>query len=229
MEPVIQEQVTTLLGNYGWMFIAGMIMLLFRSTIENAVAGLMVFIGSDYDEDDDSYDEESEEEFSATLRVAGNCHSYDEDATITSEFDSETPNAVAGKQVIIKSTVTNTGDVETMYTLSVNGINDWATLASIDDQVFTLAAGENKEVNIILNVDSNAEGDKGFTIKTTYGENKITEHKVSLSISASNTQLTPFVDNVKSNWFIYVIILVNIILIIAIISVIRSMVSPRPL
>ena len=52
MEPVIKEQVTTLLGNYGWMFIAGMVMLLFRSTVENAVAGLMVFIGSDYDEDD---------------------------------------------------------------------------------------------------------------------------------------------------------------------------------
>ena len=52
MEPVIKEQVTALLGNYGWMFIAGMVMLLFRSTIENAVAGLMVFIGSDYDEDD---------------------------------------------------------------------------------------------------------------------------------------------------------------------------------
>ena len=52
MEPVIKEQVTTLLGNYGWMFVAGMVMLLFRSTIENAVAGLMVFIGSDYDEDD---------------------------------------------------------------------------------------------------------------------------------------------------------------------------------
>ena len=52
MEPVIQEQVTTLLGNYGWMFVAAMVMLLFRSTVENAVAGLMVFIGSDYDEDD---------------------------------------------------------------------------------------------------------------------------------------------------------------------------------
>ena len=47
MEPVIQEQVTTLLGNYGWMFVAAMVMLLFRSTVENAVAGLMVFIGSD--------------------------------------------------------------------------------------------------------------------------------------------------------------------------------------
>ena len=52
METEIKQQVTTLLGDYGWMFIAGMIMLLFRSTIENAVAGLMVFIGPDYDEDD---------------------------------------------------------------------------------------------------------------------------------------------------------------------------------
>ena len=52
MEAEIKQQVTTLLGDYGWMFIAGMIMLLFRSTVENAVAGLMVFIGPDYDEDD---------------------------------------------------------------------------------------------------------------------------------------------------------------------------------
>jgi hypothetical protein len=52
VEAEIKQQVTTLLGDYGWMFIAGMIVLLFRSTIENAVAGLMVFIGPDYDEDD---------------------------------------------------------------------------------------------------------------------------------------------------------------------------------
>jgi hypothetical protein len=52
MEAEIKQQVTTMLGDYGWMFIAGMIMLLFRSTVENAVAGLMVFIGPDYDEDD---------------------------------------------------------------------------------------------------------------------------------------------------------------------------------
>ena len=52
MEAEIKQQVTTLLGDYGWMFIAGMVMLLFRSTVENAVAGLMVFIGPDYDEDD---------------------------------------------------------------------------------------------------------------------------------------------------------------------------------
>ena len=52
METEIQKQVTTLLGDYGWLFFVGIIMLLFRSTVENVVAGLMVFIGNDYDEDD---------------------------------------------------------------------------------------------------------------------------------------------------------------------------------
>ena len=52
MEAEIKQQVTTLLGDYGGLFFAGIMMLLFRSTVENAVAGLMVFIGSDYDEDD---------------------------------------------------------------------------------------------------------------------------------------------------------------------------------
>ena len=52
METEIQKQVTTFLGDYGWLFFVGIIMLLFRSTVENVVAGLMVFIGNDYDEDD---------------------------------------------------------------------------------------------------------------------------------------------------------------------------------
>ena len=52
MENLIQEQVTVLIGKYGWMFMAGIAILLFRTTIETAVAGLMVFMGNDYNEDD---------------------------------------------------------------------------------------------------------------------------------------------------------------------------------
>ena len=52
MEDLIQEQVTGLIGKYGWMFMAGIAVLLFRTTIETAVAGLMVFMGNDYNEDD---------------------------------------------------------------------------------------------------------------------------------------------------------------------------------
>ena len=52
MEDLIQKQVTELLGNYGWIFIISIAVLLFRQTIENAVDGFMVFFGNDYNEDD---------------------------------------------------------------------------------------------------------------------------------------------------------------------------------
>ena len=52
MEEQIQNQVSLLLGKYGWLFIVGVLTLLFRSTIEKFVAGMMVFMGNDYNEDD---------------------------------------------------------------------------------------------------------------------------------------------------------------------------------
>ena len=52
MEQEIQNQVSLLIGKYGWVFIVGVLTLLFRSTIEKFVAGLMVFMGNDYNEDD---------------------------------------------------------------------------------------------------------------------------------------------------------------------------------
>ena len=52
MEDLIQEQVTGLIGKYGWMFGAGVAILLFRQTIESFVAGVMIFMGGDYNEDD---------------------------------------------------------------------------------------------------------------------------------------------------------------------------------
>ena len=52
MEEQIQSQVSLLIGKYGWLFLVGVITLLFRSTIEKLVAGFMIFQGNDYNEDD---------------------------------------------------------------------------------------------------------------------------------------------------------------------------------
>ena len=52
MEDQVQGMVSELLGKYGWLFIVGVLTLLFRSTIEKLVAGLMIFMGNDYNEDD---------------------------------------------------------------------------------------------------------------------------------------------------------------------------------
>ena len=52
MEDAIQNQVSFLIGKYGWLFIVGVVTLLFRGTIEKFVSGMFVFMGNDYNEDD---------------------------------------------------------------------------------------------------------------------------------------------------------------------------------
>ena len=52
MEEQIQNQVSLIIGKYGWLFLVGVLTLLFRSTIEKFVSGLFIFMGNDYNEDD---------------------------------------------------------------------------------------------------------------------------------------------------------------------------------
>lgn len=48
----IQSYVSLLLGEYGWMLLAGLAVLFFKTTLESLIAGLLVFVGSDYNNDD---------------------------------------------------------------------------------------------------------------------------------------------------------------------------------
>ena len=48
----MEDQIQRLIGEYGWMFIAGAAILLFRSAIEGVVEGLKVFVGNDLNTDD---------------------------------------------------------------------------------------------------------------------------------------------------------------------------------
>ena len=48
----MEEQVTQLLGEYGWMFLAGSALFLFKSTIESAIEGLKIHFGNSIDTDD---------------------------------------------------------------------------------------------------------------------------------------------------------------------------------
>ena len=47
-----QSPIENLIGEYGWLFLAGIFTLLFQSTIREAVDGIMIFLGNDYNEDD---------------------------------------------------------------------------------------------------------------------------------------------------------------------------------
>ena len=52
IENAIQGNISVLLGEYGWMFLAGLAILFFKTTIESLLAGLVVFVGNDYNNDD---------------------------------------------------------------------------------------------------------------------------------------------------------------------------------
>ena len=52
IENVIQSNISVLLGEYGWMFLVGLAVLFFKTTIESLLAGIVVFVGNDYNNDD---------------------------------------------------------------------------------------------------------------------------------------------------------------------------------
>ena len=52
MDNQAQGFIEGLIGQYGWLFLAGVVTLIFQNTIREAVDGIMVFLGNDYNEDD---------------------------------------------------------------------------------------------------------------------------------------------------------------------------------
>jgi len=52
LEDSIQSDVSVLLGEYGWLLLAALVVLFFKTTIETLIAGLVVFVGNDYNNDD---------------------------------------------------------------------------------------------------------------------------------------------------------------------------------
>ena len=51
-EEQLQQQVEGFLGNWVWLLVSGVALLLFKSTIETIVEGLKVFLGKDLNTDD---------------------------------------------------------------------------------------------------------------------------------------------------------------------------------
>ena len=46
------EELKALINEYSWLFFTGVLLLLFNNTIQEAVDGIMLFLGNDYNEDD---------------------------------------------------------------------------------------------------------------------------------------------------------------------------------
>ncbi|MEM0465811.1 MAG: putative S-layer protein [Candidatus Pacearchaeota archaeon] len=191
----------------------------------------------DYDKSDGTYDITSENVFTKSLVVKGNClpttppTSFLIPPIITAELDSETPQAIAGKDILINVNVKNPNNQQITYTISVTGNSAWSEVQSIEPRTLTIPAGESRDATIALKINSDVKDvEKSFFIIATYGpNNEKTQQEVSLTITTSPSArgLDLIVQHLTENWFIYLIIVVNIVLIIAIIIVIRRMMIPR--
>ena len=175
------------------------------------------------DEDHDVLQNEEDDEAQKLITVnVGKCVDTSSSVSITAELSEDTPKAVVGEQFVVESTVKNTGSLSATYTVSVSGNEAWSEVSSIEPSTFTLASGESKKVSIYFNVESDAKaGNKDFTIKTTSGS-KTSEQKVAITLEEGLSS-SRIIQHIKANSFIYTIVLINLILLIAIIIVIVKM------
>jgi hypothetical protein len=186
----------------------------------------------DYDANDGTYNIVSDQTFTKDLIVKGNCQTTpvtptNVAPTITAELDQTTPEAIAGSEVMVDATIRNNDNKDATYTLSVSGNTAWSNLVSINPQTVTVPAGQSRDVSIALNIDSGIEGDNQLTINAAYGNNQVKSQNVALTVTKSSSGSNAIGQNLANNWFIYVIILINVVLIIAIIAVIVKMTRPR--
>ncbi|MCK4647639.1 putative S-layer protein [Candidatus Pacearchaeota archaeon] len=174
-----------------------------------------------FDEDDYIYEIENHEgdehdaKFYYSFKVEGNCISEPK-VTISADLESE---AKAGKELIVKVTITNTGVETSTFDISVGDYAEWASLGSMVPESITLDAGKSEDVLITLNVNSDVSGNQNFEIIVTEGT-KVLSKPVAVMIEKS-TGLAGITGGLISegNWPIWTIGAINIILVFIIIIV----------
>jgi len=173
-----------------------------------------------YDEEGDIYENKNDDKSRTTfsLNVEGSC-SIVPKASVSATLESES--ALAGKEVTIKATVTNTGTKTATYSLNAAGFAEWASLSGIDKKSLIIDAGESEEVLITLSINNDASGEQDFSIELVEG-NKILTQPVKVTVEKSS--LFPNITGMFSgiagdNWYLWGIGALNVLLVLVIIMV----------
>jgi hypothetical protein len=176
-----------------------------------------------YDDEDmannDVYEnrEEDEAKYPLPINVEGNCQKISK-VSIVAALES---GGKAGEELEVKATITNIGEADTNYALSVEDYSEWADSAELEKESIELDSGESEEIIITLNVKEDVSGEKTFNIQTIAGT-EITKQPVSVTIE-EKTSFWPSITGkviTEDNRSLWIIAAVNIILILAIILVI---------
>jgi len=172
----------------------------------------------DYDDYDNTYSDYNT--YSLKFKAGTDCKVVG-DVTMSIALDSQ--QVLAGKEVKINATLTNPAFTSMIYSISVEGLGDWAQVKSVSPQTITLAPNEKKTVVTTLQLDNSAAGDKTFSIKVTYGGQAKTQ-AVSMFVNQNSASIFGNIKNwfgadswIGQHWSLLLIILVNVVLIAVII------------
>jgi len=166
------------------------------------------------DENGDVYNNDfndDDSEFTVPLQVSGHC------SPEVSVSASTVSGGQAGKDLVIKATVTNTGSSQAAYTLSVSGSDSWASSYTLDQTSLILGAGESRDVTATFDVNKDASGSQTFSLDLT-SDGQLTSQSVTVSIEPSKGFLTGFAIG-GDNWYLWGIGALNLILVVVIIIV----------
>jgi hypothetical protein len=173
-----------------------------------------------YDDSDDVFENDNGDQSKTSIlfTVTGGC-STEAPASITASLESE---ASAGKELIVKTTITNTDSKTNTFSLGLDQYSSWASLDNIDKTSLTLNAGESQEVVIKLKVNNDALGDQKFNVVVKNGE-KVLSQPVSVSIAKPSFDFGGLFSGTNGNSYLYGIIALNVLLVLGIIIVAAKM------
>jgi hypothetical protein len=170
-----------------------------------------------YDYKNGNYREISEDTFTTQLSVLGcsrgvvNLGTGAGNSLITVKLKSD--NIVAGEELMVEATITNTGTETETYIVGVTRYSSWAELDSISEGSLTLGHEESKTVTLKFTIKEDASGTETFNIQTT-SPSGVNTQEVEVNIKGSSSGF-----NLEGDNLIWVIAVVNIILILLIIIV----------
>ena len=193
----------------------------------------------EYDEDDGDSDDirayvsnskdHLDEDYSFNLKV--NCVQEPKlSVSITADPD-QAYEAIAGQEVTINLEIENTGEESVDFEIEIEDFESWAEEEKIVPRSITLDPEQTQEVLISLNVDKDVEaGWQTFKIVVLSDDGVVGEKEIELYVEKSSSAgitVSVIGDNLRENWFIWVIVIINVILIIAIILVARRIATAR--
>lgn len=186
----------------------------FNFDVGSINSGTAILQFSVLDEDDDIFENDNDDlsQFRVNVLVSG-CSAQSNDVDVNAVLES---GGKAGRPLVVRATITNSGNNTATFTLSPSGYASWADSAQLSQNSVTLNAGSSQDVLVTLDVKKDALGEEEFSLEVLSGSQMVASQPVSVTIRKGS-----FFSNLinRDNWQIWGIGLLNLILVIVIIIV----------